>query len=474
MRSIYTISLLMFLSQAIAQPPGVFYVKCGGSGQDIGYGVVEIPYRRYVAIGLTTSFGKGMSDVFVTCIDSMGQVIWKNTYGESGVDIGTSIAYLTADSSLICAGYSNANNVGYDILLFKLNNRGDVIWRKYYGGTDWDFAYDVKPANDGNIVLCGKSYNGSYGDADGLVMKVDAGNGQLLWQKYFGGTEYDELNRVQVLTNDTVILGGNTCSYSDLKGDIWLLKLAANGDSVTSAAAGKKNRSERFYDFMLNSQNNYMIAGSVDTSLNQEGKRAAYVYKTKRDFSFVDDFIFSAGLKSERLTTIVDTKTGGSFFGTRSSNNLGNQLDVEPVLYMNNYSYLNSKTHGDLLDDDAHRSIISTDGGYVVVGYRTNESTGDPDLYLLKLDAGFSYAPQVVSLLEGDATVKRRHYVSGTRLYLSRRADWIEIYASSGALVYSEVISSGEVDLSRLSPGIYFLLVKGDDIETLKVIVENR
>ena len=46
---------------------------------------------------------------------------------------------------------------GGDIWVVKLDNSGDVVWTKTYGGTSDDFSNGIHQTFDGNFIICGYS-----------------------------------------------------------------------------------------------------------------------------------------------------------------------------------------------------------------------------------------------------------------------------------------------------------------------------
>lgn len=63
----------------------------GGSGYDNGYAVKELDDGGYILSGVSESFGAGGQDVYLIRTDSLGNLIWNNTYGGTSNEIGYSI-----------------------------------------------------------------------------------------------------------------------------------------------------------------------------------------------------------------------------------------------------------------------------------------------------------------------------------------------------------------------------------------------
>ncbi|MFN0030964.1 MAG: hypothetical protein ACKVOR_02275, partial [Flavobacteriales bacterium] len=95
----------------------------------------------------------------------------------------------------------------YDVLVYKVDAEGEVIWQQTYGGMDWDFGYKIIAHPDGGYLICGKTYSMGNGGSDGYLLHIDT-EGNLISEWSYGGEGDDEF--VDVETNDErIICGGN-------------------------------------------------------------------------------------------------------------------------------------------------------------------------------------------------------------------------------------------------------------------------
>lgn len=121
-----------------------------------------------------------------------------------------------------------AGGVGTDVYIARLSaDLGQVLGATYYGGSSFDFGYDIAVTADAvyitgstaSVVLPGTA-GGSQatigGDGDAFVARFDRGLTQLVQATYFGGSGYDGAYGIAV-DGDSVYLGGSTVSL-DLPG----------------------------------------------------------------------------------------------------------------------------------------------------------------------------------------------------------------------------------------------------------------
>jgi hypothetical protein len=102
-----------------------------------------------------------------------------------------------------------------DIWIVKLDSLGNILWDKRYGGETSCIAAEIKPALDGGYLICG-NINGnaandvsenSYGITDYWIFKIDE-NGNKIWDKRFGGPGSDFCNGMLLMQDTSIILYG--------------------------------------------------------------------------------------------------------------------------------------------------------------------------------------------------------------------------------------------------------------------------
>ncbi len=214
----------------------LIWQKClGGSDYDFSRSIQATPDGGCVNAGTTNSSDgditgfHGAGDYWVVKLDNLGKLQWQKTYGGSFTENAFNIQ-ITHDGGYLVSGFSNSfdgdvsgnHGVGFDAWLVKLGKTGAIQWQKCYGGTENEVAYFARLTSDGGYVVAG-SARSSDGDlscnagmADAWIFKIN-GNGDLEWQKDFGGNDYDEAYCVQPLSDGSFITTGYVNS-SDISG----------------------------------------------------------------------------------------------------------------------------------------------------------------------------------------------------------------------------------------------------------------
>ncbi|MGI8892918.1 MAG: T9SS type A sorting domain-containing protein [Bacteroidia bacterium] len=108
---------------------------------------------------------------FLQLTDSMGNIMWEKTMGGMGADAAFS-AMETNDGGFMITGYSNSNDINnpIDLVVFKVNDLGDSLWSRYYGGSGIDIGYHIIPCIGGGFLVAGTTWQN---DNDFYLLKVN-------------------------------------------------------------------------------------------------------------------------------------------------------------------------------------------------------------------------------------------------------------------------------------------------------------
>ena len=145
-------------SEVLAQPFQCWAKSYDGPSYDWALSIQQTEDGGYIVAGESNSFGTGAEDWngWVLKLKSNGDVEWQKTYGGAGDERRRSIQQ-TEDGGYIVAGKSNSFKVGVynDAWLLKLNGNGDIEWQKTYGGSFGDSAESIQQTADGGYIVAG-------------------------------------------------------------------------------------------------------------------------------------------------------------------------------------------------------------------------------------------------------------------------------------------------------------------------------
>ena len=183
-----------------------------------------------IVVGDSVEYGEEEwpeEDVWVLKLDKNASVKLNKTYDISQSDVAHTVV-MTSNGDIIVAGESG-NNDARDFLVLRLDEDGNLKWQKTFDKKYEDRAYAVAVVPNGDIVVAGQTKNEEDDVYDAWVIRLDS-NGNIIWQKLFGGSEEDGINSITVLSNGDIVLVGYTNSFGASNMDAWILVLGSSGN----------------------------------------------------------------------------------------------------------------------------------------------------------------------------------------------------------------------------------------------------
>lgn len=360
---------------------GVFqWQKClGGTNHDFAYSVHQTADSGYVVAGSSRSddgdltVNYGFSDCWLVKLDSGGDIEWQKSFGGT-VGEGMTSVKQTSDGGYVLAGWTlsvdgdvTGNHGGNDYWVVRLDSNGDLKWQKCFGGSNYDDAQSVQQTIDGGFVIAGTSFSNdgdvtaNHGSRDYWVVKIDT-IGNIIWQKSLGGTHDDYASAVkQTYDGGFVVAGRSASTNGDVTGnqgsdDYWIVKLDGNGNlewqkSYGGTGSDRANSIEQAVD------GGYLVAGHSNSNDGDvSGNHGGWDYWIVK-LNEVGDLQWqkSLGGTGDDRAMCVQSTNDESFVvsGYSSSNNgdvTGNHggYDYWIVKLTENYNSITGKLYADL------------------------------------------------------------------------------------------------------------------------------
>jgi len=232
----------------------------GMDSWDRAHGIKQSNDGSYYIAGYIDG-GFGLFDIEVIKIDSIGNILWnKNIGGIEGDELrGISIA---PDGGVIVSGYTASFGFGSkDIFLVKFSSDGVKEWERIIGTTEEDHNYSNIVSPQGDIFLAGFSIYGTYWDA--TITKTDS-LGNVFWSKRYGGSGLERIHSVLELSNDGLIVVGQTNSFGSGGDDILVISTDSEGEVIWSKTFGGNNN-EAAYSIVQSPDEGFNIAGFTNS-----------------------------------------------------------------------------------------------------------------------------------------------------------------------------------------------------------------
>ena len=365
---------------ACASQAQVFRYTYGALGQDIGEAVRQVHDLGFVVAGTTGSFGNGNSDVYLIKTAPDGDFLWSKTFGGSQVDQGMDIRQ-TLDSGLIITGYTNSfGSGGYDVYLIRTDSLGEVIWEKTYGGSDWDFGYKVTVLSDGGFLVIGDTYSYGSGNSDMYLIRTDE-NGDTLWTKTYGGA-MEDFGRAAKVTDDGgfILAGGFSSTADDMDG--YLVKVDAAGSLIWSNVFGGDSL-DLARDVVQTLDLGYSAVG-----ITESASEWTEMYHFRTDPSGGMMWANNWGqINDQEGFEMVLRADGGYVLGGYTKTSGGGGKDFFMQFHDANGGFESGRSFGETSDEEAFSLDTTNTGGYVLAGSTIGSGFGQKDVMVIRKDS---------------------------------------------------------------------------------------
>lgn len=279
----------------------LLWEKCYGSpGTDEPRDIILTPDGGFIMLARISSSGGdisqyfGLYDVWMCKCDSLGNIEWEKTLGNTGLDNGVSMM-INSQNNIVMIGAAQRHGGMVecypdeswgDVWLVELDLSGEILWQRCYGGSDYEFGVEIQEHNNGYLFIA-KSYSndgdvsghhgpiGSDAKGDFWVVKINS-SGEIIWENSYGGYDSDSPKTVTQTEDGGMLAIGTTYSNDgDVSGnhsfpgtyaDIWAVKLSPDGEMEWQQCYGGWGM-ERLYNpftILKKGDYNYIIASSTN------------------------------------------------------------------------------------------------------------------------------------------------------------------------------------------------------------------
>lgn len=180
--------------------------------------------------GSTTNYNSSsLNDDFLVKADANGNELWHKSVRANYHDWISALTILSDDSILLAGRTSGTGDGnGQGALLLKVDANGAELWSQTSDFLDCYAYATVQVLASGSILLLGTSTNGTTWHTGRLFKMDDSGNS--LWSRSFGGASDDDLFGLQIQNDGGIFLFGHSKSFGAGSYDGWLLKVNAEGN----------------------------------------------------------------------------------------------------------------------------------------------------------------------------------------------------------------------------------------------------
>lgn len=357
---------------------GLFAKSYGGTDYDHGNSLIQTSDSGYAVVGNTRSWGAGNYDILVFKTDASGNTQWARTFGGASSDDAYGVVQAADGGYVICGSWNKSVMSSTDILFFKLDASGALVWAKQMGGSNEDQAMSVIGTTDGGYALAGVTQSYGAGGQDFIILKTDA-SGSVTWARTFGGASTDGAWSIAQTSDGGYLVGGWANSFGAGQSDMMVIKLDNSGAFVWARTLGGTN-----YDYAFSvaeaTDGNYLVAGRTNSFYADTSE--FIVTKLDPSGNILWARICGRGSGYPALS-MTRTNDGGCAITGRTSSSV---LFVAKLDASGNLDWARTGPA-----TDGWGIVQTSDRGYAMSGYRFG-GAGNNDAIIFRLDANGNYS----------------------------------------------------------------------------------
>ena len=166
--------------------------------------------------------GSLANDTLIKKYNYNKELIWSKSYSGSGIDYLYDVEMIS--DGYVIVGYTESSDIDgvsnsgkKDAYIIKIDFKGELIWKKTFGGILDEIFYDIEVLNDGSYVAVGYSSSKDFENVDlgefedGLIVRYDT-NGNVINTDFLTGNDFDVFRGISATKDGGYIIVGTTLS----------------------------------------------------------------------------------------------------------------------------------------------------------------------------------------------------------------------------------------------------------------------
>lgn len=352
----------------------------GGPQEDYGTMAIQTDDMGYMILAATHSFGFGDRDILLTRTDSIGTIIWSKTIGSSAREV---VRTFKKDhtSGYVLLNWVTTFATNDDVYILKIDDEGNKIQEKFFGGPDDDEVMNFDLTEDGGYIFAGSSRNYPGGGGIAIwIIKMDA-NLNPLWNKTFNTNVAEHSRKIHETADGHYIYIGNRYSSSQGMNHL-LMYLDSNGDPVWIKEAGG-NAMDDGRDLLITDDGNFIFIGFTESYGAGGEDILAYKLDPMGNLLWAKTYGGSGDEEAYGVTAGLD----GNLLIAGSTTSYG--VGGKDLIFINiddDGNLIKANSTGGPLEETMPYVSAASDSGYVVTCGSSSYGNGGLDVLTVKTD----------------------------------------------------------------------------------------
>jgi len=369
--------LLTGVETLSAQVNEIWNRAYGGQDSEIATAVVQTPDGGYAIAGKTHTFGAGNTEMYLVRTDAAGDVIWTQTVGGDMIDECYAMIQ-TSDGGFALAGVTNSFGAGYaDCYLAKIDEEGDVLWTRTFGGEQYETFYAITEMADGRLAMAGLRNVFQTVHWMLVITDEDGNNASEFYYDHAGANDEWCSSIIQASDGD-LVLGGHSRPNGLWRTQFRLVKVNPNGNLTWASSFGGANNDEGFA-LIETTDGGFALAGMTDPGDNASWDGCLAKTDADGNLTWVQSY---SEAYFDKLVSLIQTDDGGYAMA-------GQALSIDYAV-QEGWLVVADEDGEKILSqtfDNGNRfySLAATsDGGFILAGATTVFGAGGYDFWAIK------------------------------------------------------------------------------------------
>jgi uncharacterized delta-60 repeat protein len=259
-----------------------------------------------------------------------------------------------------------------------------IAFAKSYGGTRYDVGYSVQQTSDGGYIMAGIFTPSASDSGDVILIKVDS-LGNVLWSKRYRGPREERAFSVKQTSDGGYITVARTKSFVDTnRWDVLLIKTDPNGNLQWARVYSNPSLDDEPSDVIETSDGGYLVVGGAQSrSSSSQNEILVMKINSSGDLQWVR--WFGDTIYQDQAYSVKRTSDGGYIVVGRTGSYGSGNADIFLMKLDGSGNVVWARAYGSSGPDFGYDVQITSDGGFVVVGYYT--SSGDTNAIIVKTNS---------------------------------------------------------------------------------------